>query len=1661
MTDNRNYIDSKKYNDHPQQILNAFKAVLENKATKYKGTKDLSLNNAKLGVLFLNRIPKYQTKEESTYGNRSTFVIDSPRFNLLSLLKQENKGDFWNTTTYTLLEFLFGERMAPFIKKAWDTLPELMYQEGYDRRSFRSNSLEKIHFNRQLNFFLDLIYELKYDFSLEEYAIYSNEVYTTRISHVLAGAIDCGDEKITTLCMDAIMGRSTIAKPSRTIIKAMLLSHQPTCWTAVEKLLLSAQRQEGLRQVILESLDETSLGAMKHFIKVILEHNLTRFSSVIRAVDVWAGFGWEAAKESTVKRFLELGDRFLSSPEKISSAVESKDNGEIYMALWAQGVLDIMECTPLLDSLLQKDPEKISLALYFISQADLVSLSMKYGRDFIWHKDPIIACQAVNLFNNPNILKLLTQEQRFELFKKLEERIGDFPKKTLSTTDRVFSWLKLENGKEFIYDLMINLLDLEDDNQIEWLMPHFEEMSIMLREKVTRNVLSKYWSWSYDINLSLSTPISGKKRDFAFSILKDRSEIIKRTAINALYNAEISDQELMFFEELLKRKSADHRKLILSMLQNKDIKQICSSTSRLLQAKNEEQRVAGLDLLLWIKKNKPEQKEWLKTEVEAFANRDKISNKEELILSGLIEKRDNTPTYTVKNGFGLYNPDLVLKECGFPLIRTGVYAEETKNNPYGLSCSVAHINQALKDLSDLFHANENYEYQYEDWNNNIATELLGNSFTSIKRKTTGMTAEERFCNYPLSQVWRSWYHASGLTPKDLMILNLTFLIQNENDNSNREEQWFSKPTVPHHGNYYWQNPIFKILNNLEDLYPYTKTIDFLSDLFIEILFSVKGSTISDYIEERTRWNTNISCWRNRYYIRETWKRYEKTKKEMNDHQYQIYWYISQYIYLNLHPKVKERYLPQLYDYSKAYKLNLITKDTLVCRALKPDAVSDLTGQVKKNHYNIINEFDFLAEIADQLRERILDVELIRGDSSTPLTLQAQNIKTLYGTKHLVMILKALGNDTLNRGYIYTFGKGTYNKKEILSALLKRCHPSQDDNQKAFDEAIKEAKITDKRLCEAASYAPQWLRFVAQYLKWKEMESAVWWLHAHTNGEHNVQTESEIAKYSSVEITAFQEGAVDVDWFKEVHKALGKDKWKKLYDAAKYISDGNGHKRAMLYADVIQKKTKIKEITERINKSRNQDYLRVYGLVPLSKTNPEKDLLRRYQFLQQFKKESKQFGAQRQTSEATAMRIAMENLARTSGYPDPIRLQWAMESKEAQEIINNASDILIDDCLIKLIIDEHGRSSIVASKKDKKLKSIPAKHRKNKDVVALKGYHKTLQEQYRRTRKSLETAMIQGDAFSLEEMVNLSNHPVVAPMIHKLVITDGKQLGFWEEGKIKTIDNETFTIDGEIKIAHCVDLYNAQRWSNYQSYFFTKKWVQPFKQVFRELYVPTQDELSEQSISRRYAGHQIQPQKTVALLKGQQWTVDYEDGLQKVHHKENCIARMYALADWFSPADIEAPTIETVEFVDRKKGERIAFDQINQRTFSETMRDIDLVVSVAHVGETDPEASQSTVELRRVIAQETCRLFKLDNVVLSGQHAQIEGTMGKYSVHLGSGVCHKIAGSALSIIPVHSQHRGRMFLPFMDEDPKTAEILSKIMLLAKDHEIKDPTILEQI
>ncbi|MDR0469581.1 MAG: DUF4132 domain-containing protein, partial [Peptococcaceae bacterium] len=718
---------------------------------------------------------------------------------------------------------------------------------------------------------------------------------------------------------------------------------------------------------------------------------------------------------------------------------------------------------------------------------------------------------------------------------------------------------------------------------------------------------------------------------------------------------------------------------------------------------------------------------------------------------------------------------------------------------------------------------------------------------------------------------------------------------------------------------------------------------------------------------------------------------------------------------------------------------------------------------------LLARYPAVEKLLDTAIDRIVTLEENRGELPAELSKVASQIMRFCGgTQHFVNLLAALGDTGFNRGYVHYYqNHGEPTKKESLSQLIQRCQPGPEDTPERLREALKQAKIPEKRVIQAAVYAPQWAGLLEKAMDVAGLKCGVWFFHAHINENFSAAKETEVAIYSAVSPQQFNDGAFDKDWFYEAYHSLGDKRFNELYKNAKYItSSSNNHRRSQLYVDAVLGRLDKDEVKAEIISKRNQEKLRAYPLIPLDE-NMDNDALERYEFIQGFKKESRQYGSLRQASEGKACATAMENLAITTGYGDADRMTWAMEGAKIEQLRPLMEPHTLGDTEVGLSIGEDGTPELIIRKNGKPIKTMPKELAKDPYIAGLKESVKQLRDQKRRAKASFEMAMVSRSGFSVAELVGLLNHPVLRSMASSLVFVAHGGLGFpaLADGALLLTghDGKSFSVEAgdQILIAHPYDFIAHGCWSDFQKHVYHSKIIQPFKQVFREYYPATEDELSAVNISRRYAGNQVQPKKAVALLKTRGWTADYDVGLQRVWHKENLIARMYALADWFSPADIEAPTLETVQFFSRDKYGLAPFADIPPVIFSETMRDIDLAVSVAHAGGVDPEASHSTVEMRIAIAQELLSMLSVSNVSFQSSHAQIKGRLGEYSVHMGSGIVHKSGTGMVAVLPVHSQARGRIFLPFADDDPKTAEIMSKILLFAEDKKIKDPGILKQI
>ncbi|THJ09189.1 DUF4132 domain-containing protein, partial [Nocardioides sp.] len=769
------------------------------------------------------------------------------------------------------------------------------------------------------------------------------------------------------------------------------------------------------------------------------------------------------------------------------------------------------------------------------------------------------------------------------------------------------------------------------------------------------------------------------------------------------------------------------------------------------------------------------------------------------------------------------------------------------------------------------------------------------------------------------------------------------------------------------------------------------------------------------------------------------------------------------------PVQPNRSVPHAQLLLAAHRRGLATRDDVVDALIQPDSRGGgLFGQSLVSTLTPRHRPPWLAAdeagaaLVDEICAAALDIERQRGDLDTTATHVVRAMRSARGCDVLFGYLAALGRDRFVRGYSWSGGRAP-----ALCRVIRMVVPADDDTVETFRAGAATAGITERRLIELGVYAPHWASYVEQTIGWPGYADAVWWLHAHTKGDDwtveqdlREEWESEVARRTPLDSVDLVRGAADVTWYRTVVETLGTERFDALLKAAKYASSSGGHKRAELFAEALAGRVTVTELADRMAAKRHQDSVRALGLVPLA---DQADLLRRYELLAGFVASDRSSGSQRRASESTAVEIGMENLARAAGYRDPQRLVWAMEAAAVADLASGPV-VVADGALEASLAVVDGAPVIEVQRAGKALKSVPRSHAKDPAFAALRERATRLRQQASRMRKSLEGACVAGEPFTTEEVAELHGHPLLRPMLQDLIGVDGEgRCGFFGEAPGTLVDaaGDAFAVSGPVRIAHPHDLLASGEWPELQHVLFAARRRQPFRQAFRELYVLTEAERTDHGLSRRYAGHQVQARQAAGLFRSRGWVADFEAGFAKTFHAEKISAVATLLNGWGSPTEVEDGQLDLIAFQRAGSSQLLALEDVPPRLFSEVMRDLDLVVSVAHSGGVDPETSASTVEVRGRLVAETCDLLALTNVELTDHHALVKGTLGTYSVNLGSGVVHRQPGNAICIVPVHAQQRGRVFLPFLDDDPRTAEVISKVVLLSRDEKIQDPTILDQL
>ncbi|MED3561751.1 DUF4132 domain-containing protein [Bacillus xiapuensis] len=1556
---------------------------------------------------------------------------------------------------------LLGEYHAAVMQYIINHATEYSYSAGYDRRPFRTKNI-----TAHVNSIIEKCASLH---DLAKHCVTIMDILTNRhldlnnqvISDMIAYELDQQNDDVLSALKEVIYGDNNTALLTREMIKGMLLSHREEAYTIIGELLVAARLQEGLRQSIVETMDEGTLAATTHLLNVILENNLIRYSSVVRAIDVWTGLTLEAEQARVTKQIIQYIYECLTNPDLRKRWLQSEDMNKLYTSLWASAVIEEEDLKHQVNALMdngetyqkifaqymlaqsQNDLLKYTIASKHLGETErelqvFLLINYTYECYFSWnwnHKTN----QYVHKIQFERIPALEERSERLRQFTLLKAMLDTAPKKEITIKSRVFSGLEAAYSADSIVKKMLYLIAYDMD---QGLITQIIEKKDMYNSD-TRGFL---------LDCFTTDQSNPAQREYIFACLSDKSMTNREKAMKRILDLTLGPDEIDKVEAILKLKTGNLRQSAIKLLLKLEDEKLEESLNQLLTSKSELQRVGGLEMISELKEASPEKFKKVKDKWKVIKA---PTEKEKLLIDKLSTKKE----YSLKNGFGLYDPE---KPCELPTDH--IPKVETSNV---FSTDFTRIQEILTGLSELIHEHREHEYEV-DWYGYKETHLVGATLTR-GRNVDMQDKREGIDDLPLAEVWKDYFKTTKITTPELIELNVMFSLDlvyryRYKKIHNWEMDDYKKPND-------WRKEF------LDNVYPLEKVKAFYTFapelLYYKQMNEIVSSYFQDLNEEDIFETANGMLHTMIEAIPEEKRKSERQMYQLiafpwldwakanvyNDASNKNYFLLLYKLYTLNHFK---SFCPELEELVRAYELLLIDENELTKELLGRENSRDHILELTNAKKGFTKVHPSIEKIKEKVIARILDIELKRGDLQTEVTPHATGIMYYEGMEYLITLLSGLDKESFVRGYFYSYGNMNVTKKEALSHLLQVCHPKAGENEDLLAELVKEKKIADKRLLEAAMYAPQWLDIVAAYLKWDGLKSAAWYFHAHTNESFSAEKETIIAHYSPITPEEFYDGAFDINWFKEAYEQLGEERFNILYDCAKYISAGANHRRAQLFADATLGKLTLEDMKTSVETKRNKDHLLCYSLIPIESANTN-DVLERYEFIQKFLKESKQFGAQRRASEAKIVAIALDNLARNAGYKDVTRLRWDMEARKMEEVMHVLEPVEIDDMTVQLVIDVNGKGDIKVIKNHKELKSVPAKYKKHEYILELKEVNVGLKEQYSRAKAELERSMELETPFTLQELVNMMKNPVVAPLVKKLVFKAGNKLGFFTEEELQSPTGESYQLqsDDKVTIAHPVHLYESESWSDYQRYLFDQQIKQPFKQVFRELYRLNTDEQAAGTESRRYAGHQIQPKKAVALLKNRMWTVNYEEGLQKVYHKENIIAKIYAIADWFSPSDVESPTLETVEFFDRNTYKSIELNKIPEIIFSETMRDVDLVVSVAHVGGVDPEASLTTIEMRAAILQESLRLMKMNNVRIEGNFALIKGNLGEYGVHLGSAMAYKQASGNLNILPVHSQHRGKLFLPFLDEDPKTAEILSKVMMLAEDKKIKDPSVLEQL
>lgn len=1221
-------------------------------------------------------------------------------------------SEYFETAGSWLLETCILRRHKAAFLYMVDNCTSFIYPTGWGR-TFRSCDyslyVDKIH-QILMRFIgmsdIDAAYEEFLENNLtEEQAAYKDRHMFVSDDYFLAYEIDMGNQRVINYVKNALESGSD-SVISYDMISGVFMSKNRELHELVCRLLLAARLQEGLRQAICENCDGGRIEPFLMVLHTIRDNNLIRFSSVKRAVGCFLGLLTEESRdlERISEKSLDLILGCLEEKDYIEECLNGEDSMKIYIALWALACRESKDCVKKIQELIRHGTahQAMTAGVFLKNVSPGLKQKLAIEAVLLRHSELDVMVIFLPQIESSNMEYVFEEEKwvygdmrkRYDretaekLYDILNEMFGEFPKKDLEFSPCVFPWnSECLTKSDIVKRLCVVASDLRDDEKID---------ETCVKIPLIKNVNYYGTGRSQQIRMLLSEPKTKTQLDTLVLLAGDKDEHARKEVFEILKKCELEESHFKMLEDMLRYKAADLRQNLID--------RICGE-------KSGEGEAEGYGLYLETDDFTPEidmdfiascKADFVKMfpETSLFGNKpsgDKIGMQDMILaLDKLIEEHKNEEYLDIYAGEGLLADT------------SGYHRFEVKEKD-----GTCHI--AFKELWDEF-----YEQKINDEELLIKLQIfeaasrpyhISMVSDMFSEKIFGSEFVEKHTCMHMERIVNilNYYDNEYLKDADFFSVACALGYYIAYEAKPEELYRFIIPDV----RYGIPDKIILCLDGEKKEFENTDKKEIVlavSDARIrEVLFYLYAAAgkYGDHYRD---------VFSIRFMLGKRFGFFDVSERERREDKITVYepFSVSCLVLAAYRNIISPGFL---------YKM-LVTK-------LLPDALTDLSllvafqksGEVKASSrfYNYrsseffisdlleipnlknLSEYefteeenkrlDFAAKIGEKLIAAVLKTELVRGDTATEFSSNIDNIKRIYGVENFVKILAAMGKDKLDRSTHFSAYNGV-SKKQSLSYLLGVCVPDVGDNAAKLKELVEKTDITENRIVEAALYSTAWLGLVEEYLGWKGFQSACYYFIAHMNESVDEKTKAVIAKYTPISTEDLNAGAFDIDWFKDVLQTVGEQRFDRIYAAAKYISDGAKHTRARKYADAVRGKLDKGETVKMITEKRNKDTLMAYALIPLK---DEADMAERYLFIQEFRKQSKKFGAQRRASESAASDCALQNLAKNAGFSDVSRLTLRMETKLFEDIKPLLEWNEVEDIRMKIQIDGSGKAQIKCEK----------------------------------------------------------------------------------------------------------------------------------------------------------------------------------------------------------------------------------------------------------------------------------------------------------------------------------------------------------------------------